>query len=183
MDAESDREKWGCKSPPPFLHRFPYSTASSLLHYLKLIPGTLIVLGKSGPLINAQENGGYAILNLSYWKSFDHLVEFTNAEGHTRARNWWNKTVKQHAHIGIMHETYSVPSGQWENIYENFSPIAMGEFLIFLPIHAPIPIRFRTCSGERAGKMEDADSFTPTQEKPNIYSPPRSPTRRSRTND
>lgn len=27
-----------------------------------------------------------------------------------------------------MHETYAVPSGQWENVYENFSPIAMGEF-------------------------------------------------------
>ena len=40
----------------------------------------------------------------------------------------WNFYVKRDLpHIGIMHETYIVPKGNYENIYHNFRPFAFGK--------------------------------------------------------
>jgi len=33
----------------------------------------------------------------------------------------------KHLSVGIMHETYVVPAGNWETIYHNFVPFGLGE--------------------------------------------------------
>ena len=38
-----------------------------------------------------------------------------------------NKMVREHQHLGIMHETYSAPYGYWENVYANFRPFGFGK--------------------------------------------------------
>ena len=56
----------------------------------------------------------------------ESLQAFATGSVHRAGRDWWNATIKQHPHIGIMHEVYAVPKGHWENIYDNFQPLAMG---------------------------------------------------------
>lgn len=75
----------------------------------------------------AIENGaGTTILVVSYWSSMAHLHAFAHGPSHRVGLNWWNKTQKEHPHLGIMHETYVAPRGNWENFYQNFHPIGMG---------------------------------------------------------
>lgn len=33
-------------------------------------------------------------------------------------------------HIGICHETYVVPAGNWETIYYNFTPFGLGKLCL-----------------------------------------------------
>ena len=72
-------------------------------------------------------SGGNAILALSYWKDIEHLHAFARGPSHTTGWNWWGETQKQWPHIGIFHETYNVPAGGWETIYQNFHPIGMAQ--------------------------------------------------------
>ena len=69
--------------------------------------------------------GGNALITLSYWKSIDHLHAFAQGPSHKLGWDFWSKTNKQWPHIGIMHETYEVPAGSWENIYQNHHPAGM----------------------------------------------------------
>lgn len=57
----------------------------------------------------------------------ESLHAFAQGPAHRAGWNWWNRTVKQHPHIGIMHEVYAAPKGHWENIYVNCPPFGMGE--------------------------------------------------------
>lgn len=40
---------------------------------------------------------------------------------------YWNKIVKDSPHLAIYHETYVVPRGHWEAIYENSKPTGLGD--------------------------------------------------------
>ncbi|KAL8801252.1 MAG: hypothetical protein Q9182_004601 [Xanthomendoza sp. 2 TL-2023] len=73
-------------------------------------------------------SSGPAIVTISYWKSIEHLHAFANGPAHRQGWNWWMAEArKQYPHLGIMHETYEAPYGRWENIYEGFVPIGMGD--------------------------------------------------------
>jgi hypothetical protein len=84
-------------------------------------------LGKTDNMTMVTPGGGNALVSISYWKSIEHLHHFARGPSHMVGWNWWADTQKQWPHIGIMHETYDVPAGNWENIYQNFHPIGMGE--------------------------------------------------------
>ncbi len=60
-----------------------------------------------------------AIMNVMYFRSYDHLHAFAHEEGHRNAWNWWNKNLGKHKHMAIGHEIYSVPAGKWETVYIN----------------------------------------------------------------
>lgn len=70
---------------------------------------------------------GSTLLTLSYWKSAAHLHAYAHSPTHRAGWDWWAKANKSYPHIGIMHETFAVPAGGWENIYQNFWPVGMGE--------------------------------------------------------
>lgn len=90
-------------------------------------------LGKSSGFTAAQDGAGNAIITISYWRSIEHLHAFAHGDAHRAGWDWWNRTIKQHDHLGIMHETFAVPANGWENIYVNFHPIGMGETSHLLP--------------------------------------------------
>ena len=69
-------------------------------------------------------------ISLSYWKSVEGLHAFALGPQHMEAWNWWNSTVKEHPHLGIMHEVYSAEPGAWENVNTNFIPFGLGEYLL-----------------------------------------------------
>lgn len=71
--------------------------------------------------------GGNALLTISYWKDIEHLHAFAHGSTHRLGWDWWTAENKKHPHIGIMHETYAVPKGAWENIYQNCQPVGMCE--------------------------------------------------------
>ena len=39
---------------------------------------------------------------------------------------WEKGAGERFKQIGIMHETYEVPKGNWENVYHNFRPFGLG---------------------------------------------------------
>lgn len=44
-------------------------------------------------------------------------------------RTWDRGAGEKFRHIGIMHETYEVPQGHWENISHNFRPFGICNYL------------------------------------------------------
>ncbi len=82
-------------------------------------------LGKSSTLLVTDLDCGNTMLWLFYWKDIDHLRVFAHEDAHRAGWDWYN-AFKGHSHIGIMHEIYSAPKGNWENIYHNFRPFGMG---------------------------------------------------------
>ena len=70
-----------------------------------------------------------AIITLSYWRSMAHLQAFANGPAHRAGWDWFNRTIKTHPRLSMMHEVYVLPSGHWENIYKNFAPFSMGRWM------------------------------------------------------
>jgi hypothetical protein len=62
------------------------------------------------------------ILIVLYFRTNNGLHNWAHSPAHREGWEWWNKTYKQHPHIGIMHEVYEAPKGHWENIYVNYHP-------------------------------------------------------------
>lgn len=79
--------------------------------------------------------GGNVLVTISYWKSIEHLHAFAHGPTHRLGWDWWAAQNKKYPHIGIMHETYGVPAGGWENIYQNFQPFGMAQ--IKYPVKDP----------------------------------------------
>lgn len=70
---------------------------------------------------------GDALVTISHWKDIEHLHTFACGPTHRLGWDWWAGQHNKYPQIGIMHETYAVPKGAWENIYQNCHPIGMGE--------------------------------------------------------
>ena len=119
QDAAKNREKWGCMSIR--LER----------NGMEWICWCLSDLGKSSTLLATDLDCGNTMIWLSYWKDIDHLRGFAHGDAHRAGWDWFN-AFKGHPHIGIMHEIYSTPKGNWENIYHNFRPFGMGNTLLVL---------------------------------------------------
>lgn len=67
------------------------------------------------------------IMTVSYFRSAAHLHHFARGPSHRAGWDWWNKMVKQHSYMGIMHEIYSAPKRSWENVYINYHPTGLCE--------------------------------------------------------
>jgi hypothetical protein len=61
--------------------------------------------------------------SIQYWRSFDHLERFAH-DPDPHLDQWRRYTQLSHASAdaGIWHETYLVPAGQFEAIYDNVPP-------------------------------------------------------------
>ncbi|MCB1047784.1 MAG: DUF4188 domain-containing protein [Calditrichaeota bacterium] len=58
---------------------------------------------------------------VQYWRSFDHLERFARNPSLTHLDAWkkFNRAVGADGSVGILHESYLVPSGQYECVYGN----------------------------------------------------------------
>lgn len=73
-----------------------------------------------------QDTKGTTSVYLSYWKTLEGLHRFAHAGVHMKGQMWWeNGAMDEFPHIGISHEIYEVPAGNWENVYHNFRPFAI----------------------------------------------------------
>lgn len=65
---------------------------------------------------------GRTVLLVQYWRSFEDLDQFARnpADAHLPAWQRYNKRVGYaEGTVGVYHETYLVPAGQFETIYNN----------------------------------------------------------------
>lgn len=72
------------------------------------------------------ERGALEVTNIMYFKDLASIHEFAHSPVHREAWTWWEKTLKEHAFMGINHEMYEAESGAWEAIYGNFQPTGYG---------------------------------------------------------
>ncbi len=65
--------------------------------------------------------GGRTTIMMQYWKSFDHLEAYAKNRdaAHLPAWSAFNKQVASNGDVGIWHETYLVPRGGFESVYNN----------------------------------------------------------------
>ncbi|KAI1615248.1 hypothetical protein EDD37DRAFT_510762 [Exophiala viscosa] len=75
---------------------------------------------------STDKNGATELLYPSYWRSTKDLHDFAYGPVHMKTWDWWNKTIKQNDHIGILHEMFEVDRKSWEAIYVNFQPTLLG---------------------------------------------------------
>ncbi|PHH67730.1 hypothetical protein CDD83_6446 [Cordyceps sp. RAO-2017] len=62
---------------------------------------------------------------LSYYlRGLDALHRFAHEPLHRAAWDWYRRADRPH--LGIYHETFVVPAGAYENIYDNCIPVGLG---------------------------------------------------------
>ncbi len=94
---------------------------------------------------------------VQYWRSFEHLEAYARDRDSEHWPAWvaFNRKVGSNGDVGIWHETYVVPAGNYETIYNNMPPHGLGRFTRL--IHAT---GRRSTAAGRAGRSS-ADGAEP----------------------
>jgi hypothetical protein len=92
---------------------------------------------------------------IQYWRSFEQLEAFARSKDATHFPAWvkFNKSVASNGDVGIWHETYLVPAGQYEAIYNNMPRVGLATIGELVPASG----RKDTASG----RLEEAISHKP----------------------
>jgi heme-degrading monooxygenase HmoA len=61
-----------------------------------------------------------------YFRSVEDIHRFAHSPIHREAWDWWNSIIESHPHLSIMHEVYSAPKKNWENIFINYHLTGIG---------------------------------------------------------
>jgi Domain of unknown function (DUF4188) len=61
------------------------------------------------------------ITMIQYWRSFEDLERFARAQDDPHLTAWrrFNQAIGSDGSVGIWHESYLVPTGQYETVYSN----------------------------------------------------------------
>ena len=84
---------------------------------------------------------------LLYWRGFQDLETWARSEPHT---TWWRALIdrsRRRSDVGVYHETFLVPRGQYETIYLNCSPVGMSAFCTLSE-----PVGVLTTARDRLGR-------------------------------
>lgn len=85
------------------------------------MPGMLKELDAAGPETGFLGHTGLSLKTIvQYWRSFEHLENYARGKDWKHWPAWveFNKRMKNSREdVGIWHETYLVPAGQYEAIY------------------------------------------------------------------
>ncbi|RBR08702.1 uncharacterized protein FIESC28_10156 [Fusarium coffeatum] len=71
-----------------------------------------------------ERSSNNSLLIIYYFRDVEGLHRFAHGDYHRKAWDFMTKTKPKH--VGIFHETYSVPAHEYENIYVNCHPVMMG---------------------------------------------------------
>ncbi|RAV15616.1 DUF4188 domain-containing protein [Paenibacillus contaminans] len=87
---------------------------------------------------------------VQYWKSFEQLEDYARkGANHLEAWRHFNKKVATSGVVGIYHETYLVPEGHYECVYNNMPVYGLAK----AGAHIPASGKRETASG-RLGRNE-----------------------------
>ncbi|GAC1448385.1 MAG: DUF4188 domain-containing protein [Ktedonobacteraceae bacterium] len=75
-------------------------------------------------------------LMVQYWRSFEDLALYAGNRDAAHLPAWreFNRRVGSNGDVGIWHETYRIPVGNYEAIYNNMPAFGLGK--VFTPIPA-----------------------------------------------
>ncbi|KAL4779837.1 hypothetical protein BJX76DRAFT_66670 [Aspergillus varians] len=71
------------------------------------------------------DNASRGIMTIYYFRNMAGVHKFAHGPAHRAGWDWWDRTIKEHPDISIMHEVYEAPAGCWENVYINYRPIGL----------------------------------------------------------
>jgi hypothetical protein len=88
--------------------------------------------------LHIQNFGAVNGVSVQYWKSFQHLEEFSrsNKWSHLEAWREFNRLIRDSGDLGIWHETYMVPAGAFEAMYGNMPEMGLAAAGSMIPIGA-----------------------------------------------
>ena len=100
------------------------------LPVIRAMPRMLIELHRQPELglIHAEMWFARTTIMVQYWRSMDQLMAYAKSRTATHLPAWkaFNKAIGTDGSVGIWHETYSVCSGSYENVYVNMPPFGLG---------------------------------------------------------
>jgi hypothetical protein len=72
---------------------------------------------------------------VQYWRSFEQLEAYARSRDAEHWPAWvaFNKSIGSNGDVGIWHETYLVPAGAYDCVYNNVPPIGLGEATRLVP--------------------------------------------------
>ncbi len=70
---------------------------------------------------------GRTVTLVQHWRSFEHLERFARSadDPHLAAWRRYNQRIGSSGDVGVFHETYRVPAGNWEAIYANMPVVGL----------------------------------------------------------
>ncbi len=82
-----------------------------------------------------QSFGGFSLVLVQYWKSFEHLEAYAKDRNGSHYPAWkaFNTKIKSNGDVGIWHETYKVNAGNYECIYNNMPKYGLGKISELIP--------------------------------------------------
>lgn len=90
---------------------------------------------------------------VQFWRSFEHLETYARSRDAAHWPAWvdFNKRVGSSGDVGIWHETYLVPAGAYECVYNNMPPTGLGTVATLVPAAGR-----KATAASRAGVREEA---------------------------
>jgi Monooxygenase af470-like len=100
-------------------------------------------------------------LVVQYWRSFDHLEAYARSKDAAHWPAWvaFNKRVGSSGDVGIWHETYLIPAGAYDSVYNNMTPIGLGAVSRLIPAAG----RKATAAGRAGIRDEPYPEGAPTE--------------------
>jgi hypothetical protein len=91
---------------------------------------------------------------IQYWRSFEHLERYARSKDAVHYPAWvqFNKRIGSGGDVGIWHETYSVPAGAYECVYNNMPAFGLGKASALVPASG-----YRTSAAGRMGREEQGE--------------------------
>jgi hypothetical protein len=98
---------------------------------------------------------------VQFWRSFEQLEAYARSKDAAHWPAWvaFNKRVGSDGDVGIWHETYLVPSGRYECVYNNMPPTGLGAVSTL----APAAGRKATAAGRAGVRDEPYPADVPTE--------------------
>jgi Domain of unknown function (DUF4188) len=89
---------------------------------------------------------------VQYWRSFEQLESYARSKDAAHWPAWvaFNKRVGSSGDVGIWHETYLVPAGSYECVYNNMPPRGLGAATKLVPAAGR-----KATAASRAGLREE----------------------------
>ena len=90
---------------------------------------------------------------VQFWRSFEHLETYARSRDAAHWPAWvdFNRRVGSSGDVGIWHETYLVPAGAYECVYNNMPPTGLGTVATLVPAAGR-----KATAASRAGIREEA---------------------------
>lgn len=112
---------------------------------------------------------GRGIAIMQYWRSFEDLERFARSKDEPHLAPWqrFNKAVGADGSVGIFHETYLVPQGQYEALYGNMPAFGLGA----AAQHIPATGRRETARRRLGGDNEPAVPSPPSADAADVATP------------